>query len=186
MGWQTGALPEGIAPELEQPRGASRPRGRYLSGRRDQEPSLRALDAAGACWRLCRLSPLAVLDFLRLDEAVGATFGEIDAGLWLNPSLTGPEERPRSHDSPSPPSDGFTPGSGSLAPAQLLFRTAAAEGWRTGRSIIDGLLAVTSTSGWHRHDIRRTVATDLGDMGVAPHVIEVVLGHAVPPHPSPR
>jgi hypothetical protein len=39
---------------------------------------------------------------------------------------------------------------------------------------------VTSTAGWHRHDLRRTVATNLGDTGVAPHVIEVVLGHAVP------
>lgn len=39
---------------------------------------------------------------------------------------------------------------------------------------------LTATSGWHRHDIRRTAATRLGNLGVAPHVIEIVLGHAVP------
>ena len=35
----------------------------------------------------------------------------------------------------------------------------------------------TGTQGWHRHDLRRTAATLLGRNGVAPHVIEMVLGH---------
>ena len=36
----------------------------------------------------------------------------------------------------------------------------------------------TGTSGWHRHDLRRTAATILGGLGVLPHVIEACLGHA--------
>jgi integrase len=40
------------------------------------------------------------------------------------------------------------------------------------------LHTVSGTTGWHRHDLRRTVATLLGDLGVLPHVISVVLGHA--------
>jgi len=36
----------------------------------------------------------------------------------------------------------------------------------------------SGTSGWHRHDLRRTVATLLGDLGFAPHVVSIVLGHA--------
>ncbi len=36
----------------------------------------------------------------------------------------------------------------------------------------------SNTSAWHRHDLRRTVATMLGDLGFAPHVVSVVLGHA--------
>lgn len=36
----------------------------------------------------------------------------------------------------------------------------------------------SGTAAWHRHDLRRTVATMLGDLGFAPHVISVVLGHA--------
>ena len=40
------------------------------------------------------------------------------------------------------------------------------------------LFAVTGTSGWTRHDLRRTAATMMGEMGIAPHVIESVLNHA--------
>ena len=35
----------------------------------------------------------------------------------------------------------------------------------------------TGTSDWHRHDLRRTGATIMAGLGVAPHVIEAVLGH---------
>lgn len=37
---------------------------------------------------------------------------------------------------------------------------------------------LSGTSGWHRHDLRRAVATLLGDLGFAPHVVSVALGHA--------
>lgn len=40
------------------------------------------------------------------------------------------------------------------------------------------LQSVSGTSSWHRHDFRRTVATMLGDLGFAPHIVSVVLGHA--------
>ena len=37
----------------------------------------------------------------------------------------------------------------------------------------------TGTSGWHRHDLRRTVATLLANrFKYPPHIIEAVLGHA--------
>ena len=39
---------------------------------------------------------------------------------------------------------------------------------------------LTGTSGWHRHDLRRTAATILGNNGVPPHVVEIVLGHKDP------
>ncbi len=35
----------------------------------------------------------------------------------------------------------------------------------------------SSTAGWHRHDLRRTAATMLGDMGEPGHIIEAVLNH---------
>lgn len=38
----------------------------------------------------------------------------------------------------------------------------------------------SGTSGWHRHDLRRTVATVAGNLGAAPHVVEIILGHADP------
>lgn len=33
---------------------------------------------------------------------------------------------------------------------------------------------------WSLHDIRRTFATKLNDLGVAPHVVEQLLGHTMP------
>jgi len=42
------------------------------------------------------------------------------------------------------------------------------------------MFALTHTNGWQRHDLRRTSATLLGGMGVAPHIVEIVLGHAEP------
>lgn len=38
----------------------------------------------------------------------------------------------------------------------------------------------SGTSGWHRHDLRRTVATVAGNLGAAPHIVEIILGHADP------
>jgi len=38
----------------------------------------------------------------------------------------------------------------------------------------------SGTSGWHRHDLRRTAATMMGDAGIPPHAVEVALGHKDP------
>jgi hypothetical protein len=46
------------------------------------------------------------------------------------------------------------------------------------------LFNASGTAAWHRHDVCRTCATMLGDRGVAPHVIEIVLGRSVP-HTAP-
>jgi hypothetical protein len=39
--------------------------------------------------------------------------------------------------------------------------------------------SLSHTSGWHRHDIRRTSATLMGELGIAPHVIEIALNHTM-------
>jgi integrase len=40
------------------------------------------------------------------------------------------------------------------------------------------LMKVSKTDGWTRHDLRRSGATMLGDLGTEPHVIEAALNHA--------
>jgi integrase len=40
------------------------------------------------------------------------------------------------------------------------------------------LFRLTQTSGWHRHDLRRTSASLMGDLSVPPYVIESALNHA--------
>jgi integrase len=71
---------------------------------------------------------------------------------------------------------------GTGEPEILVFRTPAKRGG-DGRLInwdreAKRLMAETGTAGWTRHDLRRTGATMLGEMGVEPHVIEAALNHA--------
>ncbi|CAK8741328.1 Prophage integrase IntS [Sodalis praecaptivus] len=62
-------------------------------------------------------------------------------------------------------------------------------GYLLGELKIDTTVAVTGRKiceklghdkHWTPHDLRRTLATKLNDMGVAPHVVEQLLGHAMP------
>jgi integrase len=48
-------------------------------------------------------------------------------------------------------------------------------GWGKPKATFDGLCNV---SGWQLHDLRRTFATNLAALGVAPHVVERILNHA--------
>ena len=41
------------------------------------------------------------------------------------------------------------------------------------------LMKASGTEDWTRHDLRRTGATLLGELGVEPHVIESALNHAL-------
>ena len=47
-------------------------------------------------------------------------------------------------------------------------------GWSKGKTALDMACGV---KGWTLHDLRRTAATGMADLGVLPHVIEAVLNH---------
>ena len=54
-------------------------------------------------------------------------------------------------------------------------------GWTELKAGLDARIAAIAGEPlphWTHHDVRRTVATGLGRLGVAPHVIEAVIGHA--------
>jgi integrase len=44
--------------------------------------------------------------------------------------------------------------------------------------VTKGIRKKAGVYGWHRHDLRRTAATCMGQLGIAPHVIEAALNHA--------
>jgi integrase len=48
-------------------------------------------------------------------------------------------------------------------------------GWSKSKARLDRRSGV---SGWTLHDLRRTAATGMAELGIAPHVIEAVLNHA--------
>jgi integrase len=66
-----------------------------------------------------------------------------------------------------PPKDGL------LFPAR--GRNVPFNGWSKGKTALDKLSGVTT---WTLHDLRRTFATHIAGLGVAPHVIERLLNHA--------
>ena len=59
-------------------------------------------------------------------------------------------------------------------------RDGSFQGWSNAKTALDGRVAKTlgrTPPPWRLHDIRRTVATRLGDIGVLPHVVEAILNH---------
>jgi integrase len=125
-----------------------------------------------------RIIHLLVLLGSRRTEVGGMRWSELDleAGTW-----TLPKERSKNHHA-------FTI---SLPPAALaiiksvapragrdhLFgEVAGFQSWARGKTAIDERLG-DKVQPWTLHDIRRTVATGMADIGVEPHHIEAVLNH---------
>lgn len=118
----------------------------------------------------------------RLNEAAGMKWGEISGDLWNIPAVRAKNGRARAVPMPSQAIkllrnvgiDDET----AREPDALVFpsrRGGVLSNWdrETKR-----LHQRSGTSDWHRHDLRRAVATLLGDLGFPPHVLSVVLGHA--------
>jgi hypothetical protein len=53
------------------------------------------------------------------------------------------------------------------------------QGWSKAKAALDRRSADAGVKvrAWRLHDIRRTVATRMGELGILPHVIEAVLNH---------
>ena len=47
--------------------------------------------------------------------------------------------------------------------------------WSHGKRLLDERSGVEEA--WTMHDLRRTVATRMADLGIAPHIIETILNH---------
>jgi integrase len=120
-----------------------------------------------------------LLTLCRREEAGRATWADVDvgAGTWRIPIT----KNKQPHIVPLPrqaldllrairPLD--------TAPDALIFATSRGtrlENWHKAQKDID---AETGTTGWTRHDLRRTAATMLGDLGETPDTIEAALNHA--------
>ena len=129
----------------------------------------------------------------RLDEVCSATWNEfdLDAGLWTVAAGRGKDTRSRTrrkqvaaqpHVIPLPRQaiSMLVPISKGKTTGELVFPNAHGgklDNWdRWSKSIFER----TGTSGWTRHDLRRTCATLAADLNVAPHIISILLGHKTP------
>ena len=153
----------------------------------DPEPRDRVLSDAElvAIWKACgdddhgRIIRLLVLLGSRRAEVGGVCWSEfdLDAGTW-----TLPKERAKNrhgHTITLPAAALAIINSVPQTSRDHLFGDRAGAGftsWSWGKEELDRRLAGAVKS-WRLHDVRRTVATRMADIGIEPHHIEACLNH---------
>jgi integrase len=147
-------------------------------------------DEAVGIWRACRdddhgrIVRLLLLTGQRRDEVGAMRRPEIDlkARKWSIPGERTKNGKP--HDVPL--SDAAID---ILKPAikraedlghELVFGVRGErgfKGWGKAKLALDRRIAASEAKPWRLHDLRRTLATRMGDLGVLPHVVEAVINH---------
>jgi integrase len=148
-------------------------------------PRERVLDDAELVriWKACgdddysRVIKLLVLTACRRLEVGGMCWSEINQGTWTLPSTR--SKNGREHALP------VTSLMREIIEAvphvhgrDNLFGAKADSGfsqWATNKRWLDERLG--EMKAWRLHDIRRSVATGMADIGIAPHIIETILNH---------
>jgi integrase len=117
-----------------------------------------------------------LLTLARLSEATQARWRDVDfaAAMWLLPNTKNgePHRVPLSRQAIA-----LLETLPAGAPGQRVFANAHGNALGNWDRVTKRLHALSGTTGWHRHDLRRTGATMLGEIGVEPHVIEASLNH---------
>lgn len=164
-----------VPSDLEKPKGVDKPRGRVLS----PDEQVRVLTALlGGTEPHYRIMSLVLLTCCRRDEIAELQWSEVE--LCEDSVLRLPAERYKTNVDVVIPL---------VKQAEALFWELLGE---VDEGVADGmvfgalhnwsrwqrkLFELTGTEGWHRHDLRRTSATIIGELGYAPHLIDVSLGH---------
>lgn len=123
---------------------------------------------------------LVLLTLLRRSEADGARWRDLD---WQAGTLTIPAERSKNGEPHVVPLSRQAADllrarlPDAAEPAGLIFATHAGTMLGNWDRATKSVMVASGTSGWHRHDLRRTGATMLGEMGETPDIIEAALNH---------
>jgi integrase len=182
--------------ELEKPSLVGEPKQRVLS-----EDELRAILPHLKNEPYARASKLLLFTAVRLRELTEATWGEFDleAKVWTIPGLRRKDVRSagtrritaaKNHVIPlsrqavallkelRAERDDLTEALGPIKDTDLVFfgpRGAGLGNWDRG---MKRLRKLTGVDDWSPHALRRTAATSAGGLGVPPHVLGAILGHA--------
>jgi integrase len=152
----------------------------------DPQPRDRVLDAGelAAIWRVAGdndfgyILRLLILLGSRRQEIGGMRWSELDlgAGTWTLPAER--SKNARSLKLSLPPAAHTIIASVERTERDHLFgdRADGFTSWEHGKRALDQRLA-GSVRPWRLHDLRRSVATGMADIGVLPHVIEACLNH---------
>jgi integrase len=139
-----------------------------------------------AIWKACgdddhgRIVRLLILLGARRQEIGGIAFSELDLEA-PQPTWTLPKERSKNkkaHELPlMPMALAIIRSVPHMVSRDRLFGTRADCGfssWPQGKRALDQRCGVTE---WTVHDIRRSTATGMADIGIQPHIIEEILNH---------
>jgi integrase len=148
-------------------------------------PRDRVLDDAelAAVWRACgddefgRIVRLLILLGQRRTEVGGIADSEIRDGTWTIPSSR--SKNHREHILPLPPMAlSIIESVPRVVNRDPLFgvRAAGFTSWAQLKTHLDAKLG-DQVRPWVLHDLRRSVATRMCDLGVAPHIVEQILNH---------
>ena len=119
-----------------------------------------------------------ILSGCRREEVGGVRWSELDLhnGTW---SL--PKERCKNNRAHTLPLTSLALSIIASVPRRdgidHLFGRRGFTGWSARKAELDEKLVGRIKDEWHLHDLRRTVATRMADLGVEPHHIEAVLNH---------
>jgi integrase len=153
----------------------------------DAEPRSRVLsdEELAAIWRASgndaygRVIKLLILTGARRGEVGGMRWSELDLDrtIWTIPPQRTKNKKP--HTLPLMPATlDIIAGVPRRVSRDHLFGTRSAVGLRHwhAKGALDRRLGA-AVGPWRLHDIRRSVATRMADLGIMPHVIEAVLNH---------
>jgi integrase len=138
-----------------------------------------------AIWNACgnddhgRIVRLLTLLGSRRQEVGGMRWSEFDleAGTWTLPRERSKNNHPHTITLPAPALAIIR--SVSRSTRDHLFGIHASNGfmgWSDAKRKLDRRLADT-VKPWHLHDLRRSLATGMADIGIEPHIIEACLNH---------
>ncbi|MGB8900748.1 MAG: site-specific integrase, partial [Methylocella sp.] len=124
---------------------------------------------------------LLLLTAQRREEVAAMQWSELrlDEGLWSLPASR--SKNGRAHDAPlSQATIEILRAQREHPGRELVFGEGAGpfQGWSNAKKALDKRLqAAGMTAPWRLHDLRRTAATRMSELGVLPHVVEAVLNH---------
>jgi integrase len=125
-----------------------------------------------------RIVRLLILTGARRAEIGGMCWSEIDqeASLWVLPAARSKNGRPLTMPV-MPMMEQILAGVPRRVGRDHLFGARGASGFADWSAAKRGLDQRSGVNDWTIHDLRRTVATRMADVGIQPHIIETLLNH---------
>jgi integrase len=172
---------------LKEPKGVVKKRPRYLTPAELTVllPVLKDFESRGKPSIHAAAMRFILLTATRLDEVCGATWEEIFGSTWVIPGsrIKNPKPETERPDFVVPlprqavellaamrPAD--------VNPKQLIFRNRHGNPLGQWDRVTKQIQEMCGFSDWHRHDLRRTASTSMGNLGVMPAIVDAALNHA--------